>query len=47
MDYEKSILYFDRAMENEAIDIAIYADKEYINNTINMIDRNNESRITS
>lgn len=47
MDYKTSILYFEKEMGNEAIDIAIYADKEYINNTINIIERNSESRITS
>lgn len=47
IDYEKTILYFQRYMKEEAIDIAIYADKEYINNTIITIENYMDNRIIS
>ena len=47
MNYETSTLYFERDMDEEAIDIAIYVDKEYINNTISIIEKYNENRISS
>lgn len=47
MDYKNSTLYFERDMEEESINIAIYADKEYVNNTIRIIEKYDESRISN
>lgn len=48
MDYEKMIIQLKEPMEREeAIDIVIYGDKEYINNTMININNLKDSRIES
>ena len=48
MDYDTNILYFENPFEREeALDITIYADKEYINNVIISLENLNHTRISS
>ena len=46
MEYSNCTMYFDNPIEKEEmVDIVIYADKEYINNTIISLENVMDSRI--